>query len=80
VLEDRDAVRMIEVFVQPDPMAGLPQDAAQGGLAHLNRFPPKVRAVQFQQVEGLEQGHGLVPAQDMEGHAPVVTEHHLPIY
>jgi hypothetical protein len=34
-------------------VSALAQDAGQGGLAHLDRLPPKVRAVQLKQVESV---------------------------
>ena len=40
-------------------MTRLPQDAGQGGLAHLDRLPAHVGAIQLQQIEGYK---GSVPA------------------
>ena len=56
----------------------LPQDAGQRRLAHLDRLPPKVRAVQLQQVKGAKEGRRLVPAmaKHLEGsHALLIAAH-----
>jgi hypothetical protein len=60
----------------------LAKDASQRRLAHLNRFPPKVRAVQLQQVEGVEECLGLVPPMPQElerSHSLLITTHHLAV-
>ena len=73
VLENRQAAVVRQVLVQADAGPALPQDAGQRRLADLDRLAPQVRAVQLQQVEGVEEGCGLVapPAEDIEaGRAP----------
>ena len=60
----------------------LPQDAGQRRLAHLDRLPPKVRAVQLQQVKGAKEGRRLVPAmaKHLEGsHALLIAAHNLAV-
>ena len=55
------ALRVLKMLVQAHAGAALPQDARQRRPAHLDRLPPKVIAVQLQQVEGVEECLGLVP-------------------
>ena len=58
------------------------RDARQGRLAHLDRLPPKVLAVQLQQVEGVQECFGLVPpvTEQLEGsQPPFVTAHDFPV-
>jgi hypothetical protein len=71
------------VLVQAHAVAAFPQDAGQHRLAHLDWLATQVRAVQFQQVKGIEERLGLVPAsaEHMEGsHTPLVAAHYLPVY
>jgi hypothetical protein len=82
VLEDRQAVWVLQVLIQAHAGTALTQDACQRGLAHLDRLSAQVGAVQLQQVEGLEERLRLVPpmAQELEvGHAPLVATHHLAV-
>jgi hypothetical protein len=69
VLEDRDAVRVIQVLVEPHAWAALAQDAGQRRLANFERLSAQVCAVQLQKIEGVEERLGLVPAmaQQLEG-------------
>ena len=43
-------------------MAGLPQDARERRLTDFERLPPEVRAVQLQEVEGVEERLRLAPS------------------
>jgi hypothetical protein len=43
------------VFVEPDAGAGLGHDRRERGLADLKRIAPEVVAVQFDEVEGVEE-------------------------
>jgi len=61
VLEDNNALWMLQVFVQAHPGPAISQNARQRRLAHLNRLTPQVIAVQLQQVEGVEECLRLVP-------------------
>jgi hypothetical protein len=54
VLKNDHALRMFKVFVQPLARSGLPQDACQRRLADFERLAPQIRAVQLQQIEGVE--------------------------
>ena len=54
VVEHDASLRALQVLSQPHPWPALTQDARQRRLPYLDRLPPKVRAVQLQQV-------GLVP-------------------
>jgi hypothetical protein len=59
-------------------VVGLAQDTGQRGLAHLDGLPAQVRAIQRQQVEGVEEGPGLVPpaAEQPEGGQPPLVAAH----
>jgi hypothetical protein len=73
---------MLKVLVQAHSGTALAQDARQRRLAHLDRFSAQVCAVQLQQVEGIQEGLGLVPAvtEHVEGRrALFVAAHHLAI-
>ena len=61
MLEDDGALLVFEVLVQAHTWPALSQDACQRRLAHLDRLPPQVRAIQLQEVEGVEERLGLVP-------------------
>ena len=73
---------MFQVLVQPQARSALAQDARQRRLADLDRLAAQVGAVQLQQVEGVEEGVGLVAAaaQDVEPRQPaLVAAHHLAV-
>jgi hypothetical protein len=53
---------MLKVFIQANAWAALAEDASERRLANLDWFAPHVGAVQFQQIEGEEEGARLVPA------------------
>src|SRR5215471_4417086 len=50
-----------DMFIEPDARAGLGHDRCERGLADLKRIAPQVVAVQFDQVEGVEE-YALVSA------------------
>jgi hypothetical protein len=52
--EDGRAVAF-HVFVEPYAEAGLGRDRCERGLADLKRIAPQVVAVQFDQIEGVEE-------------------------
>jgi hypothetical protein len=52
--EDGRAVAF-DVFVEPDAGAGFGHDRCERGLANLQRIAPQVVAVQFDQVEGVQE-------------------------
>jgi hypothetical protein len=58
--EDGRAIAL-DMFVEPDAGAGLGHDRGERGLADLKRIAPQVVAVQFDQVEGVEE-YALVSA------------------
>ena len=73
---------MLQVLVQAHTRPALAQDAGQRRLAHLDRLPAQVVAVQLQQVEGVEERLRLVPAvaEQLEGgQPPLVAAHHLAV-
>ena len=45
----------LDMLVEPDAGAGLGHDRCERGLADLKRIAPQVVAVQFNQVEGVEE-------------------------
>jgi hypothetical protein len=45
----------LDMLVEPDSGAGLGHDRCERGLANLKRITPQVVAVQFDQVEGVEE-------------------------
>jgi hypothetical protein len=47
VLEDRQAAVVLQVLVWTNAVSGLPQDAGEGRLSHLDRFSPHIDAVQL---------------------------------
>jgi hypothetical protein len=58
------------------------EDAGQRRPAYLDRLPPKVGAVELQQVEGKEEGIHFVapPAENVEpGEPALVAAHHLAV-
>src|SRR6266436_2108935 len=52
--EDGGAVSF-NMFAEPDAGAGLGQDRCERGLANQKRITPQVVAVQFNQVEGVQE-------------------------
>jgi hypothetical protein len=60
VAEHHITLRVLEVIIQRDARAALAQDAGERRLADLDRLPPQVRAIQLQQVEGVQERLGLV--------------------
>jgi hypothetical protein len=62
--EDGRAVAL-DMLIEPDARAGLGHDRCERGLADLKRIAPHIVAVQFDQVEGIEED-ALV--------SPVVTD------
>src|SRR5262249_21725164 len=58
--EDGRAVAL-DMLVEPDAGAGLGDDRCERGLADLKRIAPQVVAVQFDEVEGVEE-YALVSA------------------
>ena len=43
------------MFIQPQARQTSAQNAGEGRLARLDRLPPQVRAIEFEQVEGIEE-------------------------
>ena len=73
---------MLQVFIQAHAVPGLAQDARQRRLADLDRLPPQVRAVELQQVEGIQKRLRLVPAGGGAGGMQSllrIATHHLAI-
>jgi hypothetical protein len=73
---------MFQVLVQPHAGTALAQDAGERRLAHLERLAPQIRAVQLQQVEGVEKRLRLVAsaAENVEpGESVLVAAHHLSV-
>jgi hypothetical protein len=72
VLEHGQPVRVLKVLVQSHAVSAHAQDACQRRLAGLYRLAAQIGAVEFEQVEGVEEGVSLVPsaAQDMEAATP----------
>ena len=66
---------MVEVLVEAQARRRAPQQARQSGLAHRERVAPQIVAVEFDQVEGIEE-HARVVAlvpDAVERRDPVVT-------
>ena len=79
MLENDGALRVFEVLVEAHTWSALPQDACQRRLSHLDRFPTQVRAVELQQIEGVEESLRLgppVPEQLEGGQPPLIAAHH----
>ncbi len=58
--EDSRAVAL-DVLIEPDAGAGLGHDRCEGCLADLKRITPQIVAVQFDQVESIEE-YALISA------------------
>jgi hypothetical protein len=80
MLEDRDAAVVLKVFIQAHAVAAFPQDAGQRRLANLDRLAAQVRAIQLQQVKGVQERLGLVlsPAEHMEPRYTSLVAAHKP--
>jgi hypothetical protein len=52
--EDRRAIAF-DMLVEPNAGAGLGRDRCERGLADLKRITPQVVAIQFNEVEGVEE-------------------------
>ena len=59
MLEDRPAVA-VEMLIEGDPVAGVSEQIGEHGLAALDRLPPEVFAVKFDQIERAEDGGVVV--------------------
>jgi hypothetical protein len=59
--EDGRAVAL-DMLVEPDAGAGLGHDRCERGLADLKRIAPEVVAVQFDEVEGVEEREVIMAA------------------
>jgi hypothetical protein len=73
--EDGRAV-VLHVIVEPDAGAGLGHDRRKRSLAYLKRIAPQVVAVQFDEVEGVEEYapvSALVPDEIERGNAVVIA-------
>ena len=55
----RQAAVVLEVLVEAHAQPALAQNAGQRHLAHLQRLTAQIRAVQIEQVEGIEEGRAL---------------------
>ena len=55
----RQAAVVLEVLVEAHAQPALAQNAGQRRLAHLQRLTAQIRAVQIEQVEGIEEGRAL---------------------
>ena len=63
MLEHRDPVRVLdEVLVEPEARSSLFEDGGQRSLADLKRIAPQIVAVQFDQVEPIQEHAPIVPA------------------
>jgi hypothetical protein len=58
--EHHFAVLMLKVLIQPQARTGLGQDGGERGLPHLKRVAAEVVAVQFDQVEGVQEDAGVI--------------------
>jgi hypothetical protein len=82
VLENRQPAVVREVPVQAHAGAAATEDTDQSGLADLDGLAAQVRAVEFQQVEGIEEGvHFVAPAaENVElGEPALVAAHKLTV-
>jgi hypothetical protein len=82
VLEDNGPFGVVKVLVQAHTWSTLAQDAGKRRLANLERLLAQVLAVQLQEVKGVQEGLGFVPAmaEQVEGsHAVLIAAHHLTI-
>ena len=73
--EDGRAVAL-DMLVEPDAGAGLGHDRRERGLADLKRITPQVVAVQFDEVEGVEEYlvvSAVVPDEIERGNAVVIA-------
>ena len=59
MLEDDRPVDL-EMLIERDPVAGVLEQIGERGLAALDRLPPKVLAVEFDQIESAEHGGVVV--------------------
>jgi hypothetical protein len=50
---------VLEMLVEPQPRTSLSKDARQRGLPYLDRLAPQVHAVQFEQVDDVEEASDL---------------------
>src|SRR5262249_30734700 len=73
--EDGRAVAL-DMLIESNAGAGLGHDRCERGLADLKRIAPQVVAVQFNEVEGVEEDalvSALVPDEIERGHAVVIA-------
>ena len=72
VLEDDRAVAL-EMLIERDAVAGVSEQIGERGLAALDRLPPEVLAVEFDQIESAEHGGVVVLpiADQIEDREPV---------
>jgi len=66
------AILVVEVLVEAQPRCRTPEQARERRLAHCERVAPQIVAVEFDQVEGIEEHARVVtPIPDaVEGHDP----------
>jgi hypothetical protein len=65
-----------DMFIEPDARAGLGHDRSERGLADMKRIAPKVVAVQFNEVESVQEYalvSALVADQIERGNAVVIA-------
>ena len=68
------------MLIEPDAGAGLGHDRCERGLADLERIAPQVVAVQFEEVEGVEEdalGSAVVTDEIERGNAVVIAGRRL---
>src|SRR5262249_38420139 len=66
----------LDMLVEPDAGLGLGHNRRERGLAHLKRIAPQIVAVQFDEVEGVEEDalvSALVPDEVERGQAVVIA-------
>ena len=71
------AFRVRQVLVEAQARPALTQDARERRLPRLDRLAPQIRAVELEQVEGVEEGVRLVAAaaQDANRARPRSSQH-----
>ena len=72
------AILVVEVLVEAQPRCRTPEQARERRLAHCERVAPQIVAVEFDQVEGIEEHARVVtPIPDaVEGRDPVIATCH----
>src|SRR6516162_3223168 len=76
--EHKRAILLIEVLVEAQPRCRAREQAGERRLAHRERLPPQVIAVQLNQIEGIEEHVRIMPpvADAIEARDAVLTARH----